>query len=537
VIDIASRASLLTRAHARDLSTRWFWLAVAATAATYGIVLAVYLRTLPPSEDEGLALFTGRGSLPHVLNVVIGQRGGAPLHFVLAWGVVHLGGGLTALRAISLTFDVASIPVIAVLGARLADRVVGVVAAVLAGATWVFLYQGIYGRMYSLFLFTSALSFIALIDALDHGGRKRFALWGIALLATLASHPYAVLVLGAQGLYVLLRRVRLRAALITLGVVVIAAFPFWWADVVLRNRFGVGVGGGGARLGSPHAVVHYFWWVAGDFAAGHRSWSTPLLLVAAAGVVLLALRRWTSVLLMGCVLAVPAVAFALAKLGSATSPEARHLIFALPFYSTVLAVAIVSVARLLPPFTIPVALAALVLIVFGEVRWARERTPALFDGDSTAQAKARAEASAWLASTARSDDVPLGYEPLYITAWERNPAFSKHAVPRADARLFTDALRALPEPIGRGIWVFDASATTNKVKRTTIPFALPSPAKDFVGRAFGPYLVIRSRRPLGTRAHYIAVTEDVERLGKSLHIGDADINLHTALVASRSFNG
>src|SRR5437868_11108357 len=148
-----------------------FWVATMAVTAAVAAVLAWFLRTWPPHEDEGLALFVGRGSLGHVLHTVIAQRGGAPLHFLLAWAVVHLGGGLTALRAVSLFFAVASVPAMAGLGARLTDRVTGVVGAVLASWTWVLLFQGVFGRMYSLFLFTSTLSFLALVVALDRGGR------------------------------------------------------------------------------------------------------------------------------------------------------------------------------------------------------------------------------------------------------------------------------------------------------------------------------------------------------------------------------
>ncbi len=246
----------------------WFWAAVSATTAALACVLGAYLLTWPPHEDEALALFTGRLSLPDMLHTVIAERGGAPLHFLLAWLVVHLGGGLAGLRVVSAVFAVASVPAIAVLGCRLADRLTGAIAAVLAAGTWVLLFHGIYGRMYSLFLFTSAVSFIALLDALELGGRKRFALWGAATWLMLASHPYAVLVLGAQTLFVLVRRVRLRPALITLAGIAGAAAPFWWADLVLRDRFGVGVGGGGPELGSPGAVLHYFWWVAGTWAPG-----------------------------------------------------------------------------------------------------------------------------------------------------------------------------------------------------------------------------------------------------------------------------
>src|SRR2546421_6584436 len=189
----------------------------AVVAGALGWLLGLW----PPHEDEALALFVGRGSLGDVLHTVVAERGGAPLHFLLAWAVVHLGGGLTALRLVSLVFAVASVPLIALLGSRLADPATGVVASVLAAASWVFLFHGVFGRMYSLFLCTSLLSFLALLSALDSGRPKRFALWGISLLLVLGSHPYAVLLVGAEALFVVLRRRHLRPAVVTLAAVAV----------------------------------------------------------------------------------------------------------------------------------------------------------------------------------------------------------------------------------------------------------------------------------------------------------------------------
>ena len=94
-------------------------------------------------------------------------------------------------------------------------------------------------------------------------------------------------------------------------------------------------------------------------------------------------------------------------------------------------------------------------------------------------------------------------------------------------------MRNVPEPLGRGVWVLDASDTTNLRQRRTIRFALPAPQSAFEGRVYGPYLVIRSRRPLVTRERYLTVSARVMRLGHRLQIGDADVNLG-ALLAARS---
>jgi 4-amino-4-deoxy-L-arabinose transferase-like glycosyltransferase len=533
VIELTARTSSFARTRLRVGETQLFWAGTAAVAATLAAVLGWFLTVWPPHEDEALAIFVGRGSLRHVLQTVVTERGGAPLHFTTAWLVVHLGGGLTELRAVSLVFAVASVPLLALLGARLASRSAGVVAALLASGTWVFLFHGIYGRMYSMFLFTSLLSFLALLAALDRGGTRRFGLWGCALLLMLASHPYAALVIAAQGLFVLLRRRRVRAALVTLAAVAIVGTPFWWADLVLSDRFDVGVGGGGPRLGSPSSVLHYFWWVAGDFSAGHHAWSAPVLALAAVGAVLLVRNRPDSALLTACVIAVPGLAFMLATLHSTASPEARHLIFALPFFSLMLALPLVELARTRPPLTWGVMLVALGVLVVGEVHWAHAKTPQLFDGTPPGQTRAGQAAAAWLASTYRSSDVLLGYEPVFLEAWQQNRSFSGHALPRADAALLASALKDVAEPLGRGVWVFDASDTTNVRQRQTIPFALPAPRSAFEGRVYGPYLVIRSRQPLVTRERYLAVSARVMRLGRRLQIGDADVNLG-ALLGARS---
>jgi hypothetical protein len=242
--------------------------------------------------------------------------------------------------------------------------------------------------------------------------------------------------------------------------------------------------------------------------------------------VLLVRRNRECALLTACVIVVPALAFMGATLRSTTSPEARHLIFALPFYSVLIALPLVAIARRGAVFGAVAAIVAAAIVAV-EVDWAHDKTPQLFDGSPRVQADGRNAAAAWLASTARPDDVLLGYEPVFLRAWERNRSFSDDALPRADPALFADALRRIPLPLGRGVWVFDASDTTNARQRDTIPLVFPQPAAAFEAHVYGPYLVIRSRAPLRTRARYLAVTERVLRVGQVLQINDADVNLQT----------
>jgi hypothetical protein len=505
-----------------DLSARAYAIGIAVCSAAVATFVLVQIHAWPPHEDETLALFTGRHSFGDVMRIVLGHRGGAPLHFVLAFLVAHLGGGLTGLRLFSALFAVASVPVVGALGTRLEGRTTGLAAVVLTSASWMLLFHGVYGRMYSMFLFTSALSYLALERALEGGGR-RWVWWALAVLAAIATHPYGALVLASQGLYVLLRRVRLREAIPVFAAVLLAGIPFWRTDFVLAGRFDVGVGGGGDKLGGPIPVLKYLWAVAGDLSVGWAPVLAALLLVAALGLVLLARERPAGALLVGSVFVTPTFAFLVAKLGSQTSPESRHLIFALPFFSALLAVPVVRLgrhARLAP-------LAVLLALVCAEVAWADHKTPLLFDGESPTRVDARNDASAWLARTARPNDVLFGYDPLFLGAWERSRALTDTVVPRADAKLALSVLRDAPKPLGRGIWVFDASDTNNFSPKLTIPLRMPRPASAFEARVWGPFLVIRSIEPTRTPRRFLEESRAVELAGQSIYIGDADVNLDT----------
>jgi hypothetical protein len=519
-----------------EASPRAFGAGVAACTAAVATFVALRLHAWPPHEDETLALFVGRGSIGTLFEIVLGERGGAPLHFLFAFLVAHLGGGLTGLRLVSALFAVASIPVVGFLAARLAGRTVALVSAALASASWALLFHAVYGRMYSLFLFTSALSYLAMLVALDRGGRRAFALWGFVVVLTVATHPYGALVFASQVVFVLVTRTRARSALWTLGIVGVVCIPFWRSDLVLAGRFDVGVGGGGDKLGSPLQVANYLATVAGDFSSGYLLVLPVVLGLAALGFWRLVRTRRTSALLVGAVIGAPTFAFLVARLGSSASPESRHLIFALPFLSMLIATAVVFLARRPRDLAPTLALGGIVVLLCAEVAWGVDKTEDLYRAEARTRVVARAEASAWLAETTRRDDVLFGYDPLFLGAWERGGEVPRVVIPRADAKLALAELEDLPKPLGRGVWVLDSSDTNNFEPKLHISFRLPRPYWKYDAKVFGPFLVIRSRRPTRTPLEFLEQTIDVMLLGQSLWIGDADINLLTASIAAGRYD-
>jgi 4-amino-4-deoxy-L-arabinose transferase-like glycosyltransferase len=73
--------------------------------------------------------------LGEVLETVMVDRGGAPLHFVLTHGVFAVDTSADALRWLSVACAVASVPLCFDLGRRLGGQAAGLVAAALAASS------------------------------------------------------------------------------------------------------------------------------------------------------------------------------------------------------------------------------------------------------------------------------------------------------------------------------------------------------------------------------------------------------------------
>ncbi|HEY7197768.1 MAG TPA: glycosyltransferase family 39 protein [Gaiellaceae bacterium] len=513
-------------------------LGVGGITAALAAFLLTRLTAWPPNEDETLVFFVSRQPVGELLHTVAGERGGAPLHFLLAHVVLSVWDSLSALRLLSAVPVILSLPVVAAVVARLAGRRAALLASLLVAAGWTTLFHGIYARMYGLFLLLTALTFLLLLRALERGTWLRWTLWGLAMLAAIATQPYGALVLASQGLYVLYLRARTPRALLVpaaaFGLVCLAAIPLWTTYTHLASRFDVGAGYGSAF--SPGDLTDYLWTTLGDFFAGWTAAEVPIALAALAGLVLLARARRDAAVLSALVVLVPTAALLVTRSGTSLFHETRHLIFVLPFVAMTLAVAILSAARLAGAYGPAVLALATATLVSIELAWGFARTPWLYTGEPAVRTQARDAAARWLAETGRPDDVLLGYEPTWLDAWKAGAPYGERFVPRADPALQLETLREPGTPLGRGVWVLDASDEFYPYKvRLSIPRETPGPG--FEARTFGPFLVVRTTEPTRTPARFLEQSVQVQKLGRRLGIGDSIINLDTAEEALRRAQG
>src|SRR5512133_2160309 len=129
---------------------------VAPTLAITASAAFLLARTLPDigakpwHEDEAVAGLVSARPLGDVLHTVLLDRGGAPLHFVLAHGAFALDGSPQTLRWLSLVFALATIPLCYDLARRLAGQFAGLTAAALAATSQLLTIYATFGRMYSL---------------------------------------------------------------------------------------------------------------------------------------------------------------------------------------------------------------------------------------------------------------------------------------------------------------------------------------------------------------------------------------------------
>lgn len=493
------------------------WAAVAALTGALGGFLVARIDAWPPNEDETLAFFVSGRPLGELLHEVLQERGGAPLHFLLAHLASLVSPGLTSLRLVSVACAVASVPAIAALVGRLAGRQVGLVATILAATSWMFLFHGVFGRMYALFLLTSTLSFLALLVAIERGDRLHWAAWVTATLAAVASHPFGAFVLATQAVFVLARWRRERlsplAAGLSLLAVVVLATPLWLAYARLSERYRSAPDEDRGGLG-PTELARYVRRVLGDFSVGWAPGFLLVLAVAGLGLAVLARTRPRAAVLAAIVVPLAALDLVVGRVFGTTQAGTRHLIFALPFFAMLVAAGLLKAA---PPRALAATLAAL---VSAQLAWAWSVTPALFAGENPVRAAARADAADWLAARARPDDVLFAFDPLYLGAWESGAPY-EHAtlVPRIDPGLMSSTLEDEGEKLGHGVWVLDASSPDEQSERLSI--AERSPGPEFEARAFGPVLVVRTIAPVESPAEFLDYTVRVERLGEELEVASA----------------
>lgn len=174
------------------------------------------------------------------LRLLWGSQGNMTLYYFLLRAWIHLGDSEFVVRSLSVLFGVLTIPAIYMLAARLFDRATGVTAAILLSVHSFHIHWSQEARGYSLLTLLLVLTTSALVSAMkSKGNRRDWIIFAVAAALCVYVHVFAVLVLAAYALSVVLPRpFRVDLSTIVFTSVVFAFLVAPMAAFVLVHRHG-----------------------------------------------------------------------------------------------------------------------------------------------------------------------------------------------------------------------------------------------------------------------------------------------------------
>jgi hypothetical protein len=474
---------------------------LAGLAAWLLFRLAPEVTGKPLHEDEAVAALIAARPFGDMLHTVVLDRGGAPLHFVLAHAVLRVDASPTVLRWLSVVFALATVPLCYDLARRLAGPIAGATAAALAATSQLLLVYGTFGRMYTLFAFTSALAIDLFVRALADVSRRTALAAAAAVLLPLAVHPFGIFLFGAEAVIALwLWSGRaLRAALPVLAVASLA-LPLILVSLRLSDRYAPEAG---EELTGGHSPVAAALRALGGAAGGRGIVFAAFAALALTGA--LTLRRSHAPIVVFAAIAIlvpPALLGIGAEIGATTDRLGpRHLIFTMPLWVALVAVGVTRLAAAVPGRAgLAVPVLAVAAAVVAPTAVSEPRTIA-----TGAQEAVQAPA-AWLRAHVSRGDILYPYSPVFLAAlpttsaavgYPREPVALARALGRTGnvGTVFV----SLPLPSGIG------TAAVHTLRRTGV---------DAV--AFPRWLVLRDPGPF--RDGRAAMTSTADMLRRTVRV-------------------
>jgi Dolichyl-phosphate-mannose-protein mannosyltransferase len=312
-------------------------------------------------EDEAIAGLISTRPMPEILDTVLVDRGGAPLHFVLGHVAFWVDTSPEALRWLSVVFALGTVPLCFELGRRLDGAAAGIVAAAVAASSTALAVYGSFGRMYALLAFVAALFAVFFVRALELRTTAAVAAASAAGWLLPATHPYGAIpaFVALVAAAVLWRGRPLRAAW-PVAVAVLAALPLLAADLRLADRSDVGAGGE-RSLASPGEAWTELIAAVSAFAGGDGVALVFFSALALVGLAVL-LRRSPAVAALALSTAIPPLLFVLVRTDATPDLSPRHLFYGLPLWAAAIGVGAARLAAPLGRELAAVAVAAIALV-------------------------------------------------------------------------------------------------------------------------------------------------------------------------------
>ena len=422
------------------IERRTLRLAVLAVPLSLVLLLGyLFVRLLPDvagkplHEDEAVAGLISARPLGELLQTVVLDRGGAPLHFLLAHFTLRLDASPEALRWLSVVFALATIPVCYDFVHRLAGPLAGLTAAALAATSQLLAIYGSFGRMYSLFAFVATLALDLFVRAVQEGTRSAAVVATAAVLLPLFVHPFGAFLFVSEVAVAAFvwRGKNLRWTIPVVGLAALS-LPLLLSDLRLADRYrpeaGSDLDGGYSAL---EAAVRGL----GGAAGGYGVVFVLFAVLAIVGLAELARRQRPLAALAVIVIAMPPVVLTVAAAANVSADRLapRHLIFTLPAWLALVAVGLARVGQIPRKARLVLPIAAVVAAALAPPAVSEPRT------QSTGEQQSLEPAATWLRQRVTPGDALYPYSALFLAAlpdtadargYSREPVALKRALAR-----------------------------------------------------------------------------------------------------------
>jgi hypothetical protein len=409
----------------------------AGAIAFLAIRLQSQVGTKPYFEDEAVAGLIAVRPLPEVIHTVLWERGGSPLHFVLAHVVLSVWPSVGALRWLSVACALGAVACAYALGRELAGDLAGAVAAWIVATSALLHVYGTFGRMYSLLALVGGLNMLLFLRALERPTGLRVSLAAASAWLLAATHPFggipvALEAVVAAWLWWPGRDVRRAVPVIVAGV---ATAPLAVAELRLALRFDVSTSSGTA-LGSGGSAGTQLDSAARGFAGGGSIVFWIFLVLALVGAVAVARRSLLLTIVGAGALLLPPLLSLVARVQDTSTAflSARHLLQSLPFWAALIGAGTVRMAawwsvRAVVPLAAATAVALLAVVTPASARDPRTHFVFLANAGDVRTSAAVGE---WLSQRIEPGDLLFPYSIPYLRALKA--ARQARSLPRGQAR-------------------------------------------------------------------------------------------------------
>ena len=178
-----------------------------ALIMTLGAVLDLYRLTSQPFwRDEGTSVAVAQSPWPVFVQLAYGYESGMAFYYTLLRLWLVSGSSDFAIRLFSVIFAIAALPTLYVLGARLFNERVGLVATLLLAVNVLFIQYAQEARSYTLTIFLVLASWLCMLDCVQRRSPLRTSAYILTTTLAAYSHALAILTLPAQLTALLLLR-------------------------------------------------------------------------------------------------------------------------------------------------------------------------------------------------------------------------------------------------------------------------------------------------------------------------------------------